>query len=1015
MKYKLSKVTLAVLSATAISMTSSAIAAETDTSAEEEVEVIEVTGMRGSLTSALAAKRDATSLVEVIEAIDIGKMPDQNLAEVLENVTGIQITRTAGIGTGVQIRGSNSNRVEINGASTVGTGDGRSGMKFEDLSAAIIAGVEITKSPEAKTTEGSIGGTVNLKTIRPLELSETLGSLRLQGEDSSLTTDGIMPRFSGAYGDNWQLDNGGEFGVMVSGSITRQEATSFRPRVDRDGSLVENSSVNSAASAQSYDFIGIQFLNQETENFEYETKNLATSFEYAPNDDMKFFLDVILTDQEVRQESTRIQASGVSSLLNYSVPTSFETIDFGSLDGVEFGSMQAALTGSIIPDPSLSTSNPNLRFNSDTGARLSDSKMFRLGGKWQATNNLLVNAEFSHSSSKTTQPKLNTQLNFINPKTWLTDIDGNGNITADTDNDNPVPFAYDLTGDKLSFGIDSGSIYAPSVEELTSAENVVLDQVDFSDSLVENEDTSLRADFTYFIDDNIITSVDFGLRHNTVKHESLAVSDRIGGFSNLVDSPSGSLFSSLLVNGEGNFGSNDGRSLALNDYIIIDPDLAFNNPQFVIDTLHTAMETHQDNMVAQGVLAADTTYADLDYLNQEPSATAGFEVEEKTTALYAQVNFEYEMIRGNFGLRHVSTDISSIGNTEIDGVVSQITNEGDYSYTLPRLNVVADITDDIVLRLGWGQDIRRPDFGDLDTSISYPVNENTAVDFGNPELEPEEVESFDISADWYFAEAAVVSIAYFKKDHTNLHRSILDSAATDSNDLRYTDLACATGGIYNPAVIPNVLGDPESTGLCVDVNTTVNEPDTVTQTGIELAVQYDLSSFEDDLGWASGFGVQANYTMQSYKGGSITYTSANRGTDILNALQGVYNSDDFVTYTLDQGLLDFSEDAYNFTLYYEKFGLSARMRYTWRDAFRTEDTAAGASLNSTLGFPVVTAARGQLNASVSYDVNDQLNLGLEAVNLTESDIVQYCVNDNAMQCAQGITDRRITFGATYRF
>ena len=170
MGHKLSKITLAVLSATSLSFASSALAQEAQPVEEGDVEVIAVSGIRSSLTSALLEKRETNNLIEVIEAVDIGKLPDQNLAEVLENVTGIQITRTAGIGTGVQIRGSNANRVEINGASTVGSGAGRSGMNFEDLSAAIIAGVEITKSPEAKTTEGSVGGTVNLRTIRPLEL-----------------------------------------------------------------------------------------------------------------------------------------------------------------------------------------------------------------------------------------------------------------------------------------------------------------------------------------------------------------------------------------------------------------------------------------------------------------------------------------------------------------------------------------------------------------------------------------------------------------------------------------------------------------------------------------------------------------------------------------------------------------------------------------------------------------------------------------------------------------------------
>ena len=83
---------------------------------QQIIEEVVVTGIRGSLASAIQQKRNADNLIEVIEAEDIGKLPDQNLAEVLENITGVQITRTAGIGTGVQIRGTNANRVEINGS-----------------------------------------------------------------------------------------------------------------------------------------------------------------------------------------------------------------------------------------------------------------------------------------------------------------------------------------------------------------------------------------------------------------------------------------------------------------------------------------------------------------------------------------------------------------------------------------------------------------------------------------------------------------------------------------------------------------------------------------------------------------------------------------------------------------------------------------------------------------------------------------------------------------------------------
>ena len=1017
---------------TALMSSASVQAAENDQTSnlETDVEVIEIKGMRSSLASALNEKRDKNNLIEVINAVDIGKLPDQNLAEVLENVTGIQITRTAGVGTGVQIRGSNQNIVQINGASTVGTGDGRSGMKFEDLSAAIIAGVEITKAPDAKATEGSVGGIVNLRTIRPLQLTESLGSIRVQGEDSSLTTDGIMPRLSGAYGNNWET-SAGKFGVVVSGSYARQEATSFRPRVDRDGSLVENTSadvirldkegnavvedLSARPAAQSFDFLGIQFLNQETENFEYETTNISTTFEFAPNSDMKFFADVILTDQEVRQESTRVQGSGVSAVLNQNLPTQFETVNFGSLGGQNLGSIEAAVKGTIQPFLAKDDDDPNLRFNSDTGARVTDTRLFRLGGEWQVTSSLFVSAEISSASSETETPKLNTQLNFINPNanTPLDKLDADGNITKDTSNDNSVPFAYDLTGDSLTFGIDFDSIYAPTVAQLLDPNNVVLDQVDFSHGNTENSDDVFRVDTSYYLD-GAISSVDFGFRFNKQTHKSVSASDRIGGFSKMKDSPGGSLFADLLVAGPDNFDDADGRDLALRNYLIIDPELAFNNPQAVIDKIHSAMESHHTAMTAAGII--DTPMSDLDYLNQLPDETAAFEVEEETMAIYAQANFEFDMIRGNVGVRHVSTDISSIGNTEVAGNVTKVTNEGSYSYTLPRLNIVADVTDDLVVRMGWGQDITRPKFGDLNTSVSFGTNENQAVDFGNPDLKPVETTSFDISAEWYFAEAAVVSVGYFTKDISNLRVAQLESAELFANGFRDTDPACSGGGVFNPSAQVGILGaDGQADGMCVDINTVVNDPEEVTQSGVEMAIQYDLSAFESELGWASGFGIQANYTIQEYDGGSVENESASRGTDIFNAINGVYDIRDFEKVTAVQGLLDFSENAYNLTVYYEKYGFSARARYTWREAFRTDDTAAGASRNSTLGFPVYTHDRGQLNASISYDVNDKLNIGLEAINLTKSDITQSCVNEDALLCFQGLTDRRITLGASYKF
>lgn len=156
--------------------------------------------------------------------------------------------------------------------------------------------------------------------------------------------------------------------------------------------------------------------------------------------------DAVINDQERLQESSRVQASGVSALNDISVPDEFETINFGSLGGTDLGSIQAALRGVIPVNLENDDDDPNLRFSSDTNSRVTDSKIFRLGGEWQGEK-WKVFAEVASSSSDTTTPSFNTTLNFINPNAPL---DGGGA------NDNSVPFAYDLTGGALTFGIAEG-------------------------------------------------------------------------------------------------------------------------------------------------------------------------------------------------------------------------------------------------------------------------------------------------------------------------------------------------------------------------------------------------------------------------------------------------------------------------------------------------------------------------------------------------------------------------------
>lgn len=974
-------------------------AAETVDQEAEEPGII-VTGIRSSLQSALNEKRNAESLVEVIQAEDIGKLPDQNLAEVLENVTGVQITRTAGVGTGVQIRGTNDNRTAINGVTTLGSGSGRGGINFEDVNAAIISSVEVIKAPEASTIEGAVGGTINLRTIRPLELTEPLLSVRVQGEYAELS-DTITPRIAGTFGTNWET-GAGDMGLVLAASYTEQEAVSLRPRVDRDNFIAANTARtadnNTAAiDGPNFDFLGIQFLNQALENFEFRTINVAGSFEWEAAPNFTFFVDGFYNDQERRQDSSRVQGSGVSSVDLTNVPDSFETVNFGSIDGINFGTIEAALTGTIQPnldldlgaaDPNFDDDDPNLRFSSDTGARLTESSIFRWGFDWE-TGNLALHFEASTASADTVNPNLSTTLNFINPNP-LTPLDG-------TSNDNAVPFAFDLSGGALTFGIDFSSPFAPDVADLLDPANTVIDAVTIGRDTTENSDDAIRLDLEYDTTGSIgfITSVDAGYRWNRRSSEF----NDIGfsrGFGAIADSPSGSLIADLLVPGPDIFGNADGRELAFRNFLVVDPDRSFSDQEGTYDAIQAAFL-----QTANGVVIPEP----------DSNSDAFFAIDEETHAAYLQANFEFGVVRGNVGVRYIDTSIDSTGITTLGGTGQAVVTSAGYAEWLPRLNLIAEVSDDIVLRGSFGRDVNRPDFNQLSSSVTFPTSANSPVSIGNPALAPETVTAFDASVDWYFAPAAVLSVGVFHKRRTNLFVTQLDEPFEDPvTGFRDITAPCEEGGIFNPIADRNILAaDQTQPGICVPIQTEINDTESTNQTGVEVAFQYDLSSFEDTLGFASGFGILANYTYQEFSGGEAFNTSSGRGTPALESGSGLTGP-----FTRVQGLLDFSNHAYNVTLYYEKFGLSARARYTWRDSFRTLDTAGGASLNSTFGFPTVTGARGQLNASISYELTPNIVVGVEGVNLTKSEIEQFCVNDDALFCFQGLPDRRITFGATLR-
>ena len=962
-----------------------------------------VTGIRQALETAIAEKRASNNLQEIIQAEDIGKLPDQNLAEVLENITGIQITRTAGVGTGVQIRGTDANRTEINGVSSVGSGFGRTGISFEDLPASLVSSVEVTKVPDASTIEGSVGGTINLRTIRPLALDDRLIAFSAEAQSSDLA-DTVTPRFSGTIGNRWDNPQGQELGVVFSGSYARQDVAFFNPRADRDAVLTSDSGL---ASAEDFDFLRIQFFQQNLDNFEFETLNLNGTLEYKPNDDVRFYVDGLYNDQRRTQESYVLDLSGVSAgdVVGSTNNTSFETIDFGTINGpngdIQLPTVQAALTGVLLPSVAgPSRLNPNLRVSTVTGARLTESAVFSTGLEWDK-NNFFGKVEFSTASSETDSPSFRPRLEFINPNA--------AQPTSGGDVDNGVPVAFDLSGGTLQFGIADSVASSPTTAQLLDPANYQLGRVTFTQQSADNRESAIRLDLGYDTSDKIngLTSIEVGYRYNNNELERNRALSSIN-YGNDLNRPRASQFASFVTPGPDNFGDADGRDLFIGDYLGIDPEQAFSNPGAIIAAINAAVATNNADPSLGGRRQIPTLGTPSE------NATDFFNIEEETHALYAQANFDFDgslPLRGNVGVRWIDTTVSSTGNTVAQGNVTQTTTEEGYNFLLPRLNVVADVTDDIVLRGGISRDIRRPSFNTLSTSVSFGTGSNSVVSVGNPALSPESVWSYDLAAEWYFSPASIFSIGVFHKDRTNLFTSLQEDPPTNVQDgVINIDVTppCEGGGIFNPIADRNINSPIEGVGICVPFSTTVNGEGTFTQTGIEVAFQHDLSEWEDRLGWASGFGVIANYTYQKPGGDAQDFASNFR---TIGGNRRVFQELG-VAEPLQQIVQpNLSRNAYNATLFYDKYGLNARARYTWRSAF----TLPASVESFKVGAPLINARRGQLNASVSYDINDNINVGVEGINILQGDQEQFCVSENTLLCFNGFTDRRIIGGVNLRF
>jgi len=250
-----------------------------------ESEVI-VTGIRGSLQSAQGLKRNADQVVDSIVAEDIGKLPDVNVTEALQRVSGIQVGRDRGEGSGITIRGLSQVTSTFNGRSG---GSGR-GVDLENIPAELIARVDVYKTPSADLVEGGIGGLVNVITRKPLDKPGFTLSGSARGRYSDLP-DKVDPMFSALVSNTWDVGDG-ELGILVAGSYQQR---AFESHVVSVGAPVGQAGIGAGVASLSEQY-------QPVINADRRRIGIDAMIQYKPNPDLEFYLQGTYQDANQLQQ-----------------------------------------------------------------------------------------------------------------------------------------------------------------------------------------------------------------------------------------------------------------------------------------------------------------------------------------------------------------------------------------------------------------------------------------------------------------------------------------------------------------------------------------------------------------------------------------------------------------------------------------------------------------------------------------------------------------------------------------
>ncbi|MCS6207646.1 TonB-dependent receptor [Shewanella baltica] len=972
-----------------------AYAADTDKK-EENIEVIQVTGIRGSLVRSMDVKRGSEGIVDAINAEDIGKFPDSNLAESLQRISGVSIDRQNGEGSRVSVRGfgADQNLVLLNGRQMPVTTGSRS-FDFANIASEAISAVEVEKTAKAENPTGGIGATINVLTHRPLSspgMKATFGAKAV--DDSSTDKGSTTPELSGLYSNTFADD---KFGISISGSYQERESgnqqaqvgtgwRSFPGIVDQDysgpnaewGGVPKNDNqVNRPGDDDVYSVPQTTIYRFEEQQRKRTNGQLV--LQYEPIDSLRATLDYTYMRNDIDT-----QTHDVSAWFNF-VPSQENIWS----DGPVSSPLVYSETYDAPADLSMAAG--------DFGTRdQSGSLGFNLA--WEASDNLTLNLDYHNSYAERTPNNVNGSTSNLSTAAFIR-----------------TSAATDFSGDVPVLAVGGGNAVRPEDMRVTGST--------FTNAVNRSEIEQLQMSGKYDLAE--AGSIDFGIAMSDVNNHSQQVDiqrNDWGGVGAAGDLDAAWFPTSSVID---KFDGSKGNFAGYNGNASTDPL----NTMFLWD--FAAVRARAAELYATSIVGdcGNGFCPSTDYSKGTDRFT-----EEKSQSAYIQYNFASEIANMpyevHFGLRYEKTDVEStsvvssydtatwIAESEI-ALTSSVDNnrvyqtqKGDYDYLLPSFNFNIEMLEDVFVRAAFSQTIGRPDYTSIQggTTVGTLAYRNGGSgSAGNPSLLPLESTNYDLSTEWYYNDASYVSIGYFRKDVTNFISSNPENSdiynIPDPAHGKYVDEAIAAGAttaiqqrqwIYDKygATDPNVKINPDNGNIEI----TGNPGDPSLNFLITNPTNSDLSNVID--GWEfsiqhffgeSGFGIQANYTMVD-AGDSYDNTNLGRPGD---ATQNV--------------ILGISDTA-NLVGIYENYGFSARIAYNWRDEFLN---STGQDTGSN---PKYTEAYSQVDFNIGYDVEavEGLTIFIEGLNITnEATRVHGRATEQVLNYTQ--TGARYSIGARYTF